>query len=157
MHSAEIVIANPGRAREISRYLTARTHLRVRRSPTPSPRSHQVLLMDEPTFRGSMNRLVHPERIVLLTSHPNEVWDEAMRAGVVSIVREEDSLETVLMAILCADLRLNRHSGCPNLCANVPRSLCPLCIGPQGTVWNRTSMGVRKPGEPWPQSCTWKM
>lgn len=157
MHAVQIVIADPGRAREISRYLTARTQLRVRRSPSPSPRSHQVLLVDEPTFRGSISRLVHPERVVLLTPRPGDIWEEAMRAGVVSIVSEQDSLETVLMAILCADLRLTRHSSCQSLCANIPRSLCPLCTRPQAGAVNSSKSAETKPREPWPQSCTWEM
>lgn len=157
MHSVQIVISDSGRAREIGRYLTAKTHFRVRRSPAPSPRSHQVLLMDEPTFRAAISRLAHPERIVLLASQPNEVWDEAMRAGVVSVVKEEDSLETLLMAVLCADLRLSRHAGCPHYCANIPRSLCPLRIAPQEVDWNRGRRDGGKPGAAWPQSCTWKM
>jgi len=157
MHAVQIVIADPGKAREISRYLTARTQLRVRRSPVMSTRSHQVLLVDEPAFRGSIHRLIHPERVVLLTPRPGDVWEDAMRAGVLSIVSEKDSLETVLMAILCADLRLTRQSACPGFCANIPRSMCPLCARPQNGAVNLIKRPGRRPDSSWPQSCTWKM
>ncbi|MBN8731868.1 MAG: hypothetical protein J0L64_15105 [Acidobacteria bacterium] len=157
MHAVQIVIGDPGRAREISRYLTAKTQLRVRRSPIMSARSHQVLLVDELAFRGSIHRLVHPERVVLLAPRPGDVWEEAMRAGVVSIVSENDSLETVLMAILCADLRLTRQSACPGFCANIPRSMCPLCARPQGVGGNSGKRLPQRPDMSWPQSCTWKM
>lgn len=157
MHAVQIVIADPGRAREISRYLTARTQLRVRRSPIMSARSHQVLLVDEPAFRGSIHRLIHPERVVLLTPRPGDVWEDAMRAGVVSIVSENDSLETVLMAILCADLRLTRQSACQGFCANIPRSMCPLCARPQGIAANPVKRLGRRPDTGWSQTCTWKM
>lgn len=157
MHAVQIVITDPGRAREISRYLTARTQLRVRRSLVLSARSHQVLLVDEPAFRRSLHRLVHPERVVLLTPRPGEIWEEAMRAGVLSIVSEEDSLETVLLAILCADLRLTRQSACQRFCANIPRSMCPLCARPQGIEGNHGKRLTQGPDADWTQSCTWKM
>jgi hypothetical protein len=149
MHAVQIVIADSGRAEKSAG--CGRERFRVRRSLNPSPRSHQVVLVDDSTFRDHHTRWIHPERVVLLAPRPDDVWEEALRAGVVSIVSEADSLETLLMAILCADLRLSRRSGCRDVCANIPKELCPLRTEPQRIAANPGKNAAQE------NDCSWQL
>jgi len=78
----------------------------------PDPARYGVLVLDEAAFLRLPLPLAHPERIVLVTRKDAELLAEAWDAGIVSVVSEEDPINTVLMAIMAAALRVVQfHAG----------------------------------------------
>jgi len=76
----------------------------------PDQSQHAVLVLDEQSFHQLPLPLSNPERVVLVTSHDQDpqVLGEAWDAGIVSIVSEQESLNTVLLAIMAAALRIEK-------------------------------------------------
>jgi hypothetical protein len=71
-----------------------------------------VVVVDETSFARLPLPLPHPERVVLITSPDPHLLAQAWDARLVSVVSNEDSIATVLLAIMAAALRLpaSRHS-----------------------------------------------
>jgi hypothetical protein len=67
-----------------------------------------VLVIDESAFRRVPLPLPNPERIVLITRKDPQMLAEAWDAGIVSVLSDEDPVNTVLMAIMAAALRLGK-------------------------------------------------
>ena len=65
-----------------------------------------VLVLDESAFESLPLPLVNPERVVLITRKDPQLLAEAWEAGIVSVVSESDPLNTVLLAIMAAGLRI---------------------------------------------------
>jgi len=65
-----------------------------------------VVVLDEAGFQRLPLPLSNPERIVLITRHAPELLAEAWEAGIVSVVSYDDSISTVLLAIMAAALRV---------------------------------------------------
>ena len=66
-----------------------------------------VTVLDEASFERLPLPLPNPERIVLITTRKDpELLAEAWDAGIVSVVSEDDPLNTVLLAIMAAALRV---------------------------------------------------
>ena len=85
------------------------------RSIVPDPSQHCVLVLDETAFARLPLPLSNPERVVLITRKDPQLLAQAWDAGIVSVVSEEDPLNTVLLAIMAAALRVakdprRRHS-----------------------------------------------
>jgi hypothetical protein len=65
-----------------------------------------VLVLDEAAFARLPLPLANPERVVLITRKDPQKLAEAWDAGIVSVVSEADPLNTVLLAIMAAALRV---------------------------------------------------
>ena len=72
----------------------------------PDPSRQCVLVLDESAFASLPLPLVNPERVVLITRKDPQLLAEAWEAGIVSVVSESDPLNTVLLAIMAAGLRI---------------------------------------------------
>lgn len=71
-----------------------------------------VLVLDEFAFARLPLPLSNPERIVLICRPDPELLAQAWDAGIVSVLSQDDSLNTVLLAIMAASLRVAKsHSG----------------------------------------------
>ncbi|HWC97030.1 MAG TPA: hypothetical protein VG456_09780 [Candidatus Sulfopaludibacter sp.] len=80
----------------------------------------QVLVLDELAFDRLPLPLSNPERIVLISRPDPLLLAQAWDAGIVSVVSREDSIGTVLLAIMAAALRVAiTHA------ANVPSGISP--------------------------------
>lgn len=64
-----------------------------------------VLVVDEAGFERLPLPLLHPERLVLITRRNPELLGRAWDAGIVSVVSPDDSLPTLLLAIMATALR----------------------------------------------------
>jgi hypothetical protein len=77
----------------------------------PDLARHDVMVLDEQAFARLALPLSNPGRVVLInrkeTQFP-EILSQAWEAGIVSVVSEEDSLNTVLLAIMAAGLRVEK-------------------------------------------------
>ena len=87
-------------------------------------RPHQdgpsVLVLDEIAFTRLLKPVANPERVVLISRQEPELLARAWEAGIVSVVSSEDSLATVLLAIMAAALRIAKPHGTP-----VPSGISP--------------------------------
>jgi hypothetical protein len=77
--------------------------------PVESPDLSQdsVLVLDETAFERLALPLFHPERVVLITrKDTHQMMAQAWEAGIVSVVSADDPINTVLLAIMAAALRV---------------------------------------------------
>jgi hypothetical protein len=75
------------------------------------PAQHCVLVLDQPALERLPLPLANPERIVLIVHKDPQLLAQAWDAGIVSVVSEEDPINTVLLAIMAAGLRVDKpHS-----------------------------------------------
>jgi len=72
----------------------------------PNPAESGVLVLDESAFERLPLPLAHPERVVLITRQDPQLLAQAWDAGIVSVASVNDSLPTVLLAIMAAALRV---------------------------------------------------
>jgi hypothetical protein len=86
----------------------------------PDPWLNSVLVLDEASFERLPLPLPNPERIVLIARKEPGLLAEAWAAGIVSVVSKDDSISTVLLAIMAAALRVTRFHNAP-----VPSGISP--------------------------------
>jgi len=79
-------------------------HLETVERPDPAQKS--VLVLDEAAFHRLPLPLANPERVVLITRKDPQLLAQAWDAGIVSVVSDDDPLNTVLLAIMAAALRV---------------------------------------------------
>ena len=87
-------------------------HMETVESPDLAQRA--VLVMDESNFQRLPLPLPNPERVVLITRKDPQLLAQAWDAGVVSVVSDDDPLNTVLLAIMAAALRAVMPHGAPH-------------------------------------------
>jgi hypothetical protein len=95
--------------------------------------SHQcALVLDEQAFLRLPLPLSNPERIVLIARKEPQFLSHAWEAGIVSVVSEEDPLNTVLLAVMAAALRVAKtataadSSGITHTSASESAQIAPL-------------------------------
>jgi hypothetical protein len=78
----------------------------------PDASQNFVLVLDEQAFERLPLPLTNPERVVLIARQDtHQLMAEAWEAGIVSVVHPDDPLDTVLLAIMAAALRVAKfHS-----------------------------------------------
>lgn len=79
----------------------------------PRADERSVLVLDELTFARLPQPLENPERVVLITRQEPELLAHAWEAGIVSVVSSDDSIATVLLAVMAAALRVTKPHGTP--------------------------------------------
>lgn len=96
-----------------------------------------VLVLDEFAFARLPLPLSNPERIVLICRPDPQLLAQAWDAGIVSVLSQDDSLNTVLLAIMAASLRVAKShssaaaSGISPNADSVSAPLAPLHHGPR--------------------------
>jgi hypothetical protein len=105
---------------------TCAWHVELVESPDPSRSC--VLVLDERAFERLP--LANPERVVLITRKETpEVMAQAWEAGIVSVVSADDPINTVLLAIMAAALRVakSRSAATPSgISPNSESSVAPI-------------------------------
>ena len=99
-----------------------------------------VLVLDETAFDRLALPLMNPERVVLITRQDPQLLAEAWEAGIVSVVSNEDSASTVLLAIMAAGLRVGKH---PRTCTAGGISPNPDLVAAPITPQNQVSRPKR--------------
>jgi DNA-binding NarL/FixJ family response regulator len=99
-----------------------------------------VLVLDEVALAQLPHPFKNPERVVLISRQEPELLAQAWEAGIVSVVSSDDSLTTVLLAIMAASLRIAKPQTAP-----VARVISPnLAVAPaQLSPDNQTSRSKR--------------
>jgi len=100
----------------------------------PDPELRCVLVVDEPAFERLVLPLPFPERVVLLSRHDADLLARAWDAGIVSVVSRDDTVPTVLLAIMAAALRVAKGREFVSSEISPNSSIMPARITPAGPI-----------------------
>ena len=106
MQTVQLSITDAEYAAAVREALSRSCAWHVESVSSPGQEQNCVLVLDEFAFARLALPLCNPERVVLI-SHPDPLLlAQAWEAGIVSVVSREDSINTVLLAIMAAALRV---------------------------------------------------
>lgn len=113
MRTVQLSVADPVYAARLSEALSRSGPWHVESVERPDLTLPCVVVLDELSFSQQLLPLPHPERVVLLGRQDPEFLAQAWDAGIVSVTSVEDSLPTVLLAIMAARLRVATQHEAP--------------------------------------------
>ena len=113
MQTVQLSIADGAYAGAVREALSRTCAWHVKSVDRPDPSSHDVMVLDHQALECLPLPLNNPERIVLVTDKAPELLSEAWEAGIVSVVSHEDPMNTVLLAIMAAGLRVDKPRSSP--------------------------------------------
>jgi hypothetical protein len=111
MQTVQLAIADGIYATALREALSRSCAWHVESVSRPDPSQRCVTVIDQAALEQLPLPLSNPERIVLITQRNPQLMAEAWDAGVVSVVSEQDPVSTVLLAIMAAGLRVDKHHG----------------------------------------------
>ena len=111
MQTVQLAIADGIYAAALREALSHSCPWRVESVSRPDPSQRCVTVIDQAALERLPLPLSNPERIVLITQRNPRLMAEAWEAGVVFVVSEHDPVSTVLLAIMAAGLRVDKHHG----------------------------------------------
>jgi len=123
MRTVQLSIADAGYAAALREALTRTGPWHVEVVDRPDPALPCVLVLDESSFERLSLPVTNPERVVLISQQAPQLLARAWDARIVSVLSTEDSLPTVLLAIMAAALRIGKSQGRPGSSVNSPRSV----------------------------------
>lgn len=113
METIQLAIANTTYATALGDLLTRTAGSKVVVVDRPNADFEGVIVLDSAALESLPSGLPNPERLVLITKNDPGLLGRAWEAGVVSVVYENDSMNTVLLAIMAARLKAGK-SGRPD-------------------------------------------
>jgi hypothetical protein len=112
MQTVQLSIADGEYLAAVREALTRSCAWHVESVEQPDLSQRCVLVLDEMAFGRLTLPLMNPERVVLITRKDPQLLAQAWEAGIVSVVSEGDPIDTVLLAIMAAALRVAKsHAG----------------------------------------------
>ena len=87
-----------------------------------------VLVLDESSLERLLLPLANPERVVLISQQNPRLLARAWDASIVSVVSRDDSLPTVLLAIMAAALRVGKIASLHRFKCQFPQVDISLCV-----------------------------
>jgi hypothetical protein len=106
METIQLAIADISYAAALRELLARDATWRVLNVKTPNPRLEGVMVLDAPALERLPSPMEKPERVVLITSNDPGQLARAWEAGIVSVVFENDSIDTAMLAIMATRLRV---------------------------------------------------
>lgn len=107
MRTVQVSIADAKYAAAVREGLCRSCAWHVETIDTPDPSQPCVLVLDETAFARLPLPLSNPERIVLITPRKDpQSLAHAWEGGIVSVVSPEDSMSTIMLAVMAASLRV---------------------------------------------------
>jgi hypothetical protein len=113
MQTVQLSVADRVYAAAVREALSRSCACHVEFADRPDPGLAGVLVLDESGFARLPLPLSNPERVVLITRKDPQLLAQAWEAGIVSVVSEEDPINTVLLAIMAAALRVAKSHNAP--------------------------------------------
>ncbi len=114
MQTVQLAISDAAYGAAVREALSRSCAWHVESVDRPDPSQGCVLVLDEAAFAGLVLPLSNPERVVLITRQDTHlVMAQAWEAGIVSVVSAGDPMNTVLLAIMAAALRVAKSHGVP--------------------------------------------
>ena len=112
MQTVQLSIADGLYAATVREALSRSCAWHVEAVEQPDLSRHDVMVLDEQAFARLPLPLSNPERVVLIArKDTHQMMAQAWEAGIVSVVSADDPINTVLLAIMAAALRVAKfHS-----------------------------------------------
>lgn len=112
MQTVQLSITDAGYAASVREALSRTCAWHVESLERPDPSRNGVMVVDQNVFERLPLPLSNPERIVLISRKDPTLLAEAWDAGIVSVVSDQDPINTILLAIMAAALRVDKpHLG----------------------------------------------
>ncbi len=108
MQTVQLAITDGAYAAAVHESLSRTCAWHVESVDQPDPTRQCVLVLDQPALERLPLPLANPERIVLIVHKDPQLLAQAWEAGIVSVVSDEDHINTVLLAIMAAALRVDK-------------------------------------------------
>jgi hypothetical protein len=108
METVQLAIGNVAYATALRDVLGPNAGAKVSVVERPDLRFEGVIVLDSAALDALPPGFPNPERIVLVTQNEPRLLAQAWEAGVVSVVFENDPLDTALLAIMAARLRVGK-------------------------------------------------
>jgi len=113
MTTVQIIMANRKYATELERLLVRDGRHRVLQVDAPDECEAGVVVMDSGSFHEFQEAPCHPEQVVLVVGHEEGLLTKAWEAGLRSVVYDDEPIQTALLAVIAAELRLLKAMGLP--------------------------------------------
>ena len=126
MRTVQLSIADTGYAAALREALIRSGAWHVEMVDCPDLALPGVLVLDESSFERLPLPLLNPERVVLISQQYPQLLARAWDASIVSVLSTDDSLPTVLLAIMAAALRIGNRKPAPVRVSIPPRRQKPL-------------------------------
>jgi len=124
MQTVQLSIADDRYADSVREALSRSCAWHIEAVERPDVSRHGVMVLDEQAFARLPLPLSNPGRVVLIAH--KELQDsqlaQAWEAGILSVVSDEDSINTVLLAIMAAALRVEKPLNFANSSEITPSS-----------------------------------
>ncbi len=110
METIQLSITNTAYAKALRELLERTAGSKVVVADRPDAAFDGVIVLDSEGLDALPSSLPNPERLVLITKNDPGLLGRAWEAGVVSVVFENDPMDTVLLAIMAARLKAGRSA-----------------------------------------------
>ena len=108
METIQLAIANGNYAAALRDLLMRNAGWKALIVESPDIRSGGVIVLDTGALDSLPSGLPNPERVVLITHNEPQLLARAWEAGIVSVVFENDPMDTALLAIMAARLNVGK-------------------------------------------------
>lgn len=106
MEKIQLAIADRSYAAALRQMLVRDGTWEVLSVESPDPTQAGVMVLDPDSLASLPAALANPERVVLITQNDPQQLSRAWDAGIVSVVFDNDPLNTAMLAIMAARLRV---------------------------------------------------
>lgn len=108
METIQLAISNKAYATALRDLLARNQGWKILMTDTPDPRIEGVMVVDSESLERLPSAIARPERIVLITRKDAPHLAKAWEAGIVSVVYENEPVNTALLAVMAARLRASK-------------------------------------------------
>ena len=140
MQTVQLSIADRRYEASVREALSRSCAWKIESVDAPDLAQECVLVLDEVAFARLPLPLSNPERVVLITRKDPQKLAEAWEAGIVSVVSDNDPLNTVLLAIMAAALRVAKSSNLSGISPSHGHASAPLAPENQTTGSKRSKI-----------------
>ncbi|MCU0227498.1 MAG: hypothetical protein MUF01_07640 [Bryobacterales bacterium] len=113
MTTVQIIMADSRYASELGRLLLRDGQHRVLHLDALDEAESGVVVMDSHHFQDLSLPPCHPDQVVLVADHQEALLTKAWEAGLRSVVYADEPIQTTLLAVIAAELRLLKSVGLP--------------------------------------------
>jgi hypothetical protein len=108
METIQVAITNSSYATALRDLLARNAGWRILSVEAPDPRMEGVIVVDTQALDRLPSLIENPQRVVLITPNEAPHLAKAWEAGIVSVVFEDDPMNTAILAIMAARLRATK-------------------------------------------------
>jgi DNA-binding NarL/FixJ family response regulator len=108
METIQLTISNKAYATALRDLLARNPGWKILVTDRPDPQLEGVMVLDSEALERLPAVIARPERIVLITRKDAPHLAKAWEAGIVSVVYENEPVNTALLAVMAARLRVSK-------------------------------------------------